>query len=103
PGMPVSRQGPLVRTSAASVSRERGPRTMEPEQLLSATIPVKSTSARSCGAGAAGAGAAWAALAVASVPAPRAAAEAAARAAAARRRRVMGILSEWAGWEHAGR
>ncbi|MCQ0012887.1 hypothetical protein [Actinomadura madurae] len=45
----------MVSTSAASVSRERGPRTREPEQLLSATIPVKSTSAR-CMPGASGRG-----------------------------------------------
>src|SRR3954462_10409747 len=42
-GKPVSRQWPLVSTSAGSLSTEFGKRTTEPEQLLSATVPAKLT------------------------------------------------------------
>src|SRR5882757_526674 len=42
-GMPVSRQWPLDSTRAGSSASEAGMRMTEPEQLLSATVPAKST------------------------------------------------------------
>lgn len=45
-GKPVSRQWPLVSTSAGSVSTEAGKRITEPEQLLSETVPAKLTACR---------------------------------------------------------
>src|SRR3954454_15960568 len=50
PGKPVSRQWPLVMTSAWSLSAEPGKRMTEPEQLLSETVPAKPT-ALTAGAG----------------------------------------------------
>src|SRR5262249_17948129 len=40
-GKPVSRQWPLVSTSAGSLSAEFGKRMTEPGQLLSGTVPAK--------------------------------------------------------------
>ncbi|GAA1352838.1 hypothetical protein GCM10009612_12180 [Streptomyces beijiangensis] len=74
-GKPVSRQWPLERTRAGSVGWESGMRMTDPEQLLSATVPAKST-ALTAGAGAgaaavAGAGRLVAAAVAGAAAAPR--------------------------------